>query len=98
MTLLRDPEGNETRYLHDFVSLSGKRVLEIGCGEGRLTWRYAHSAGQVVGIDPDPIRLIQAQRECSAELRSSVHFARTNALDLPFPPETFEVAILAWSL
>ena len=98
MTLFRDPEENETRHLHDFVSLSGKHVLEVGCGEGRLTWRYAHTAGRVAGIDLDPTRLLTAQRECLPELRSKVSFALASSLDLPFPPEKFELAVLAWSL
>ena len=98
MTIFRDPEENEIRYLRDFVSLSGKHVLEIGCGEGRLTWRYAHTAGRVVGIDLNPIRLLKAQFECQPELRSKVSFALASSLDLPFPPEKFAVAVLAWSL
>ena len=38
---LLDPEGVETRVLHDLVDFRGKDVLEIGCGDGRMTWRYA---------------------------------------------------------
>jgi len=37
MTIRVDPENNETRALFDLANLSGKHVLEIGCGDGRLT-------------------------------------------------------------
>ncbi len=37
MSLLKDPERTETKYLHKFVDLAGKQLLEIGCGDGRLT-------------------------------------------------------------
>ncbi len=98
MTMQRDPEQVEKRYLHDFVSLAGKRVLEVGCGEGRLTWRYADIAGRVTGIDTDPERLAAAPRDCPPDLRRRVGFALAQAEALPFAGETFDVAILAWSL
>jgi cyclopropane fatty-acyl-phospholipid synthase-like methyltransferase len=41
MTVRIDPEGNETDALFALVELEGQEVLEIGCGDGRLTWRYA---------------------------------------------------------
>jgi hypothetical protein len=34
-----DPEGNETHALHALVNLKAKHVLEIGCRDGRMTWR-----------------------------------------------------------
>jgi len=98
MTLQRDPEEAETRYLHNLSDLAGRRVLEIGCGDGRLTWRYALAAGYVVGIDLDPISLLKAQQECQPDLRSKVTFALANSLALPFPSKLFDVAVLAWSL
>ncbi len=98
MTMRRDPEEVETRYLHEFVSFAGKRVLEVGCGEGRLTWRYAHAARRVVGIDPNLEHLCVAPRECPPDLRASVGFALARAEALPFLGETFNVAVLAWSL
>ena len=32
---------------------TGKSVLEIGSGDGRLTWRYADKVARVVGLEPD---------------------------------------------
>lgn len=98
MTLLRDPEGMETHSLHRLLELAGRRVLEIGCGDGRLTWRYAREAGWVVGIDPNPIPLLKAQQECLPDLRSKVAFTQANSLALPFPSKLFDVAVFAWSL
>ena len=53
----RDPEENETRNLRTVVNFKNLRVLEVGCGDGRLTRRYATSTRQVVAIDPDLTRL-----------------------------------------
>ena len=32
-----DPEGTEIEAIHDLVDFSGKKVLEVGCGDGRMT-------------------------------------------------------------
>ncbi len=94
----RDPEQTETAYLHQFANLAGARVLEIGCGDGRLTWRYANSAGRVIGVDPDPARLATAAGDRPPGLRATVSFARAKSEALPFARETFDLAVLAWSL
>jgi tRNA G46 methylase TrmB len=44
MAIRIDPENNETPALFDMVNFSEQRVLEIGCGNGRVTWRYADKA------------------------------------------------------
>ena len=98
MTIERDPEEHEIKHLLDFADFTKARVLEIGCGEGRLTWRYAASAQRVTGIDADPKRLSIASGNCPPALRSRVAFALAKAEHLPFPSETFDLAVLAWSL
>ncbi len=40
--------------LKDVVSLSGARVLDFGCGTGRLTAKIAQHAAVVVGLDTSP--------------------------------------------
>jgi ubiquinone/menaquinone biosynthesis C-methylase UbiE len=98
MPIQKDPERTEVQHLHQLVDFSGKHVLEIGCGDGRLTWRYAGTAARVTGIDPDADALQAASRDCPADLRGFVSFARASSLTLPFPRETFDIAVLAWSL
>jgi ubiquinone/menaquinone biosynthesis C-methylase UbiE len=98
MTLERDPEGHETDWVHEFIDFRDRRVLEIGAGEGRLTWRYADAAQYTVGIDLDPERLYFAPRECPADLRGRVGWGLAEAERLPFPGQAFDAAVLAWSL
>lgn len=95
---LKDPEGIEKKTLHKFADFSGRTVLEIGCGEGRLTWRYAASARRVVGFDTDHSALRIARADAPAALQNRVHFAGASAGNIPFPDETFDIAVLAWSL
>ena len=46
MQIREDPENNETRALLNLVDFSGADVLEIGCGDGRLTYRYAEEVAK----------------------------------------------------
>jgi ubiquinone/menaquinone biosynthesis C-methylase UbiE len=98
MTLQKDPEGREAKYLHAFVDFTDKRVLEIGCGEGRLTWKYARRARSVTGLDLDHDALRVATVDRPRDLTESIHFAEADSVHLPFSHETFDIAILAWSL
>jgi tRNA (mo5U34)-methyltransferase len=42
--------------------LAGRRVLDVGCGNGYHCWRmYAAGAEQVIGIDPIPLFIMQFQ-------------------------------------
>ena len=95
---LKDPEQNETKTLHRFADFAGRRVLEIGCGEGRLTWRYAGASLSTVGIDTAKDALRVARIDRPSDLADKVHFANAHAEHIPFHKETFDIAILAWSL
>ena len=95
---IKDPEQNETKYLNKFADFSRKRVLEIGCGEGRLTWRYASASNLTVGLDPDKDSLRVASIDRPSDLTNRIHFANAHAEHIPFNKETFDIAILAWSL
>lgn len=93
-----DPTGEEMRVLLSCTGeLAGKRVLEIGCGDGRLTRNYAALAGHVVAFDPDPDEIAQAIRDLPAELGSRVTFETYDVLDFPIG-ERFDLAILSLSL
>jgi len=98
MGVQRDPEGTELTKLQEFADLAGRRVLEIGCGDGRLTWKYAKSARRVVGIDLEPQDLRVAYIDCPSDLRERTHFLGADSIHLPFAKETVDTAMLAWSL
>lgn len=100
MTMKEDPQGNETKIIHDFVDFVGMQVLEVGCGDGRLMWRYAELAAGVVGIDPDEDEIAAAVEDTPEELKDRVQFIVGGVEDYQ-PPKGypgFDVAILAWSL
>jgi 2-polyprenyl-3-methyl-5-hydroxy-6-metoxy-1,4-benzoquinol methylase len=98
MTVQIDPEGREKETLLDFMGdLTGKRVLEVGCGNGRLTWHYAPLAAHVIGIDPDAARIRKAQQDVPLSLFNRVDF-QTTSLQAYQPPHTFDLILFSWSL
>src|SRR3972149_303584 len=48
-----DPEGVELTVFDRLFPLAGKRLLEIGCGDGRLTASLAERARGGGALDPD---------------------------------------------
>lgn len=98
MNFQKDSEKNETKFLKRLVDFTGKHVLEVGSGEGRLTWRYAGLARRITGIDPDRDALRVASYDMPPALRRATHFACASSLHLPFSHETFDIALLSWSL
>ncbi len=101
MNIKKDPERNEIDTLLEFAEdLQGKRVLEIGAGYGRLTWRYAPYVGEVVGIDPDPERIARAQNDIPEDLRGRVVMLEMTLEEyrLDRPTELFDVALMSWAL
>ena len=54
MPIILDPEHNESNALFSLpIPWTGKSVLEIGSGDGRLTWRYADKVARVTALEPD---------------------------------------------
>ena len=98
MTATRDPEGTEKKILAGFADFNDRRVLEVGCGEGRLTWKYASAPVLTIGLDPDRTALKVARTDCPGALRQSVQMICASAGNTPLTNETFDIAILAWSL
>ncbi len=104
MTISLDPEENETKALLACAGdLSGKRVLEIGCGDGRLTWRFASMAAQVIAMDSDAEKISRARQNLPPELRERVTFYPFGLEEFAarFPPgsdQPFDLALLSWSL
>src|SRR5438552_3279967 len=66
--------GVEARLIQRLVKVKSRRVLEIGCGDGRLTLQYAPLAANVVAIEPDAARIRTARLAAAAEGVTNVSF------------------------
>jgi len=100
MTIRTDPENNETRALFDMASFSGQNVLEIGCGDGRVTWRYADKAAHVMAIDPGATQIALAREDLPGPLQGRVEFQDIAFEDFATAsaPSAFDIVILSYSL
>jgi ubiquinone/menaquinone biosynthesis C-methylase UbiE len=93
-----DPERVELGTLRSLAPVDGLHVLELGCGDGRLTLQYADAAASVFAVDPDGERIAQARRSLPPELADRVTFAAAGAGDVQRPSRRFDLALFAWSL
>lgn len=92
------PPGMEVGLIERYVGLEGRRILEIGCGDGRLTRQLAPLASSVVAIEPDPAKIALARRLAASEGISNVSFRTNSAERSRLVGDPFEVALFSWSL
>ncbi|MEV4135508.1 class I SAM-dependent methyltransferase [Dactylosporangium sp. NPDC049742] len=61
------------------------RILDVGCGAGRVTRAIAARAGNIIGVDVNPSALSVARASAP-----SVGFVHASMTDLPFPDDSFD--------
>jgi len=71
----------------------GRRTLDLGCGEGRLTRDLLAAGHRVVGLDYSP-SMVRAFREAGPE----PPVVRADASALPFPDQAFDLVVAFMSL
>src|SRR5438876_7002071 len=92
LTVHEDPEGIEITKTQGHVSFRGRSVLEIGCGEGRLTFQYAPQAKSVVGIDPSASAIAAAKKRIPRNLVLLVSFQVGRGEQMDCPYDSFDLA------
>jgi ubiquinone/menaquinone biosynthesis C-methylase UbiE len=93
-----DPERIELAILKRAAEWRERRVLDIGCGDGRLTLRLARLGAIVHGLDPDRQLLRQARRSVPPGLAGRICFRAGHAERLRFPDGAFDRVVYSWSL
>ena len=98
MPLLIDPDGVELSTIRGLVELRGLRVLDVGCGEGRLSFACAREGADVLGFDPDEEVVGAARAETPEALARRIRFEVAHAREIELPKGDFDLALFSWSL
>ena len=99
MALVMDPAGDEIRALARVIDWRDQHVLEVGCGDGRLTLRLANlGAAEIVAFDPDPTLIRTARRNLPQRLRPRIHYHVGHAEHVRQRAKRFEVVVFSWVL
>ena len=93
-----DPDGVELATIRELVDLEGLHVIEIGCGDGRLTFGCAEQAASVFAFDADEELVRRARDSTPRALRDRIRFAVADAAEVDLPPAEFDLALFSWSL
>ena len=97
-SLLRPDAGAELGHWGGPALVRGKRVLDLGCGDGRLALGAAPFAKNVVGLDTDAEAIASATLRARDAGARNVRFETGAGQSLPYPDGAFEVVILSWTL
>jgi ubiquinone/menaquinone biosynthesis C-methylase UbiE len=93
-----DPEGEHIAALRRLGSFQQQRVLELGCGDGRLTLGIAAEASSVLAFDPDAEAVERARRFLPAPLTDHVAYQVASGKEVEIEPHSFDVVVFSWSL
>lgn len=98
MTRTVDPDGAHIAALRRLADFSGQRVLEMGCGDGRLTVGMGADGATMLAFDPDADAVAAARRTLPPELAPRVTYRAASAQELDVAPGEFDLVVFSWSL
>jgi 2-polyprenyl-3-methyl-5-hydroxy-6-metoxy-1,4-benzoquinol methylase len=93
-----DPDGVELATIRELVDLRGLEVVDVGCGEGRLSFACAGEGAKVFGFDPDEEAIAAARRKIPRGLPKRVEFEAADGTEIELPTRKFDLALFSWSL
>jgi 2-polyprenyl-6-hydroxyphenyl methylase/3-demethylubiquinone-9 3-methyltransferase len=98
MPIAIDPQERELRAIARVANWRGRRVLEIGCGDGRLTRRLLRLGARIVAIDPDASRVRAARTSLTRRSGRRIEYRVGHAERLPYRAREFDCVVFAWAL
>jgi ubiquinone/menaquinone biosynthesis C-methylase UbiE len=93
-----DPEGAHLASLRRIADFGGASVIEVGCGDGRLTAGLAEEAANIFAFDPDGTDVAAARARLAAGLAARVTFRVGSAREIEIPRTQFDIVVFSWSL
>ncbi len=93
-----DPEEAHLAALRRLFDFAGARVVEVGCGDGRLTIGIAERAASVFAFDPDEDAVARARVALPGELAGRVTYCVASAAAVEIPRSAYDIVLFSWSL
>jgi 2-polyprenyl-3-methyl-5-hydroxy-6-metoxy-1,4-benzoquinol methylase len=98
LSRILDPEGSHLASLRRLCDFRERNVLELGCGDGRLTLPVASHAARVVAFDPDAKAVERARGTLPAELADRVSYRVASGREIEIERGSFDLVLFSWSL
>jgi 2-polyprenyl-3-methyl-5-hydroxy-6-metoxy-1,4-benzoquinol methylase len=76
--------------------IRGKKILDLGCGDGALTFLLAEQGAIITGVDNEELGIKFAQENLASQDRKHnlrYDFVLGSAYELPFPEESFDLVV-----
>lgn len=73
-------------------------MLELGCGDGRLTLGIAADAASVLALDPDAEAVERARGFLPATLADRVSYRVASGKEIEIEPHSVDLVVFSWSL
>ena len=91
--------GMRKALLANMGDLSGKSVLDVGCGTGTfvIMMQQAYPAAQVTGLDGDP-QILDLARGKAASQGLNIRFSEAMSYAMPYPDGTFDIVVTSLML
>jgi len=83
-------------YSEKKTSLSEKNVLEVGSGNGRITFMLASSFHKWYVLDPS-VEMLNMAKKITSEDISNIKFYKGMAEDLPFANNSIDIVLYTYS-
>ncbi|MDE0369731.1 MAG: class I SAM-dependent methyltransferase [bacterium] len=85
------------RFLADYATgLTPRRVLDLGCGQGRNAVWLATQGHRVTGIDLSPVAIEQARRLAADHAVEVIFEVASVVEDWTPPPDAFDLVVLSY--
>ena len=93
----RKDRGHKAKRLFELMDLNqlkGKKILDVGCGNGQYSVFFALLGAEAYGFDISPVGVQVARKMAEANgVSQHCHFSVQNASHMDFPDEFFDIVL-----
>jgi SAM-dependent methyltransferase len=93
--LMHEDQVDDVRFIRDYAAtlVTGARVLELGCGTGRLLLPLLEAGASVTGVDREPV-MLRTAAERLAPYGDRVHLIEGDMTRFEATGDPFDLAII----